>query len=210
MGNRHSDRPGKEQFAPAQRIHRPDSPYHAEQLQRVQHTRHDQLDIQIKPHRLKEGRRVIYQSIHTNKLLEERDENRNMRAPPAVLPETVRPRRKLEEECIFRALALEGRVFLRADLPVEAHFGLDVHVFLADASVGGWEAAEAAEALEGFIVAVFGGEPARREGEEDYPCGEDEAGDHLEEEGEAPGPFAGHVARAEGRPVGDDDAECDA
>lgn len=210
MRHGHCDGPREEQLATAQRIHRPDGPYHAEELQRIQHTGHDELDIEVEPHRFKQGRRVIDQSVHTNELLEERDHNCDMCAAPAVLPETVCPRSELEEECVLCPCALEGRVFLGADLSVEADFGLDVHVFLADASVGGGQSAEAAEAVQGFLVAIFGGEPARGEGEEDHARGEEEAGDHLEEEGETPGPFAGHVPRAEGSPVCDDDAECDA
>ena len=75
------------------------------------------------------------------------------------------------------------------------------------ARVGVGETAQLRQDLQCFLVAAFGGEPARGEGEEDDAYAEDQAGNHLDEEGEPPGPFAGHVARAVGGPEGDYDAE---
>lgn len=90
---------------------------------------------------------------------------------------------------------------------VEADLGLDVEVLLADALVGWRQPTQLRQALEGFFVAALGREPSRGEGQSENTAGEDEAGNHLQEEGKPPGPFSRHESGAVCDPVCDDDPE---
>lgn len=66
---------------------------------------------------------------------------------------------------------------------VEADLGLDVEVLLADALVGRGQPTQLRQAVEGFFVAALGCEPSGREGQGEDAASEDEAGNHLQEEG---------------------------
>lgn len=78
-----------------------------------------------------------------------------------------------------------------------------------DTRVGGGQIAELGQGLQSFVVAAFASQPARREGQEHNTGGQNEARNHLDEEGKAPRPLASHVAGAVGYPEGDYNAEDD-
>lgn len=90
---------------------------------------------------------------------------------------------------------------------VEAHLRLNIQIFLTNATVRSWQVAQLAQALHGLFVAVLRGQPPRREREDDDTGSKDKTGNHLQEEGKAPGPFTGHVSSAICDPIGNDDPE---
>lgn len=96
---------------------------------------------------------------------------------------------------------------LAVDFLRESHLGADLAPLPMHARVCGGKASQLGENVERLVVAAFAGQPAGREGEEYNAASKDEARDHLEEKGQPPRPFAGHVAGAVGGPEGDDDAK---
>jgi hypothetical protein len=148
--------------------------------------------------------------VDPDELLEAHDPNSDDGALPAPVAEAVEPRCDLQLEPAGTAPILQSRMPLAVDFLRESNLGADLAPLPVHARVRGGKASQLGENMKRLVVAAFAGQPAGREGEEDDAAGKDEAGDHLEEEGEPPRPFARHVAGAIGGPEGDDDAEDDA
>lgn len=59
MRDEHADAASKKDFSPAKSIQRPETADNSDQLNAVDNSGHDELHVEIKAHRCKQGRRIV-------------------------------------------------------------------------------------------------------------------------------------------------------
>lgn len=132
-------------------------------------------------------RRVVDQGIDANKLLEKHETHSDMSASPASSPEAIDPGNNFEPNTVhFVATAKKGWMPFGRNLIVKGDLGANVIPFQHDPRVRGGQLTELGQVLQRLLVTMFGSKPSGREGHEENANSEDEAGDDLEEEGQAP------------------------
>lgn len=204
--NSHDGRAPEQKRTASETIHGPDRARHANQLSDIEDTSQHKLHRVVLAHRLEERRSVVDQRVNTNKLLEEHNAHTDMRAAPATLLEAVGPGGELEPNAVGRLPAAKKlRVSLLSHLLLEGDLGADVIPLLENAGVRLGQLTELGKAFESLLVSALGCEPAGREGQEDNANTEDQTGEDLDEEGQAPRPLARDVLRAVSDPVSNDD-----
>lgn len=143
-------------------------------------------------------------------LLEEHEACAHVGSPPAALLEAVCPLGELELELGDAGLVHEGGMALGQGALLELGLGDDLEPLALDARVGRGQGPQLGQVPQRILLAALGGEPARREGQEDGAEAEGQAGDDLDEEGQLPRPVGRDVLGPVGDPEGNDDAKHDA
>lgn len=129
-------------------------------------------------------------------LLEKHETDTNPRPPGHSGPEAVEPGSELELHGRDESLALELGVSLENNLADVDRFRPDAEPLGLNSNVRPRQLSESAEGVEALFVTTLLGEPSRTEGHDEEKAEEDEAGDHLEEEGKSERPLRLDESRA--------------
>lgn len=111
-------------------------------------------------HCLEQRRRVIYQRVDTDELLEEHEAHSHVSATPATTLKAVSPGGNLElKPAGLGPRGVQMRVALSAEFLLEGDFSPNFEPFLLYAAIGGRQLAKFCEVDKGLLVPAFGDKP---------------------------------------------------
>lgn len=155
------------------------------------------------------GGRVVDEGVDADHLLEEAHEYRDQGPAPAARAPGVYPGPEVQLDLGLEGARLQRGVALDLDLAGDPVLGPHAKPFGLDKDVVGAALAELGEHGQGLLVAALHCEPPRAWGHREGTNKEDDAGNHLQSEGDTERRGSSQVPRSEAHPVRDHDSQDD-
>lgn len=129
-----------------------------------------------------------------------------MCSSPAAPAETVKPSLDLKQEAARCRSILKLWVSLGVDFLVQRNFRPDIKQLELYTAIRSRQLTQLCKVVKGFLIAAFGCQPTRREGQKDDADAKTKSREDLEEEGQSPCPLRCHIARAVSDPKSNDNS----